>query len=72
MDYHQKKKFFWDSRQYFWDEPYLYKKYGDGLLRRYIPDEKISEVLMHFHSLECEGYASSTKTIAKVLQSRFY
>ena len=40
IDYHQKKKFLWDSRQYFCDEPYLYKKCGDGLLRRCIPDEK--------------------------------
>ena len=67
MDYHQKKKFLWDSRQYFWDEPYLYKKCGDGLLRRCIPDEEILEVLKHCHSFECGGHASSTKTAAKVL-----
>jgi hypothetical protein len=32
-----KKKIIRDSRLHLWDDPYLYKVYTDGLLRRYIP-----------------------------------
>jgi hypothetical protein len=31
-----KKKIIRDSRLHLWDDPYLYKVYTDGLLRRYI------------------------------------
>ena len=67
LDYHQKKKFFWDVKQYFWNEPILFKRCGDGLIRRCVLDDEILGVLMHCHSFECGGHASSTKTAAKVL-----
>ena len=54
------------------DEPYLYKRYGDGLIRRCVLDDEILGVLMHCHSLEYEGYESSTKIAANVLQSGFF
>ena len=72
LDYHKKKKFFWDVKQYFWDESYLYKRCGDGLIRRCVLDDEILGVLMHCHLLECGGHACSIKTAAKVLQSGFF
>ena len=50
----------------------FFKIYGDGLIRRCVPDDEILGVLMHCHSLECGGHTSSTKTTAKVLQSSFF
>ena len=32
--YQQKKKFFYDLRHYFWDDPHLYKEGVDGVIRR--------------------------------------
>ena len=34
MDYRQRKKFLHDSRFYYWEEPLLYKRCADGLIRR--------------------------------------
>ena len=67
LDYQQKKKFFWDVKHYFWDESYLYKRCGDGLIRRCVPAEEVTDILTHCHSFECGGHASSAKTAAKVL-----
>ena len=50
----------------------FYKQCGDGLIRRCLPEDEIRDVLTHCHSLECGGHFSSTKTVAKVLQSGFY
>ena len=33
MDYRQRKKFLHDSRFYYWEEPLLYKRCADGLIR---------------------------------------
>ena len=30
----QRKKFFYDLRHYFWDDPFLYKKGVDGIIIR--------------------------------------
>ena len=72
LTYQQKKKIFSDVKQYYWKEPLLYKQYGDGLIRRCLLKDEITDVLTHCHSLECGGHFSSTKIVAKILQSGFY
>ena len=37
--YQQKKKFFYDLRHYFWDDPHLYKRV-DGIIRRCVPEHE--------------------------------
>jgi hypothetical protein len=34
----QRRKFFYDLRHYFWDDPYLYKEGVDGIMRRCVPE----------------------------------
>jgi hypothetical protein len=36
----QRKKFFYELRQYFWDDPYQYKKGVDGIVRRCVPEHE--------------------------------
>ena len=72
LSYQQKKKFFSDVKHYYWEEPLLYKRCGDGLIRRCLPEDEVQDVLSHCHSLECGGHFNSTKTAAKVLQCGFY
>ena len=38
--YQQSKRFFYDLRHYFRDDPFLYKKSVDGIIRRYIPEHE--------------------------------
>jgi len=46
---HQKKKFFYDIRHYFWEEPFLYKLCKDGIYRRCLPEEEVQSVISHCH-----------------------
>ena len=43
MTYQQKKKFFHDLKQYYWDDPLLFKRGVDGIFRRCIPEEEMLE-----------------------------
>ena len=43
--YQQKKKFFFDLRHYFWDDPHLYKEGVDGITRHCIPEHEQEQIL---------------------------
>ena len=43
--YQQKKKFFYDLRHYFWDDPHLYKEGVDGLIRRCVLEHEHEQIL---------------------------
>jgi len=60
------KKFFSDAKYYVWEEPLLYKLCGDGVYRRYFPEDEIQSVLHHCHSSTYGGHFGVEKTIAKV------
>ena len=40
MTHQQKKKFFYDLRHYFWDDPHLHKEGVDGVIRRCVPEHE--------------------------------
>ncbi|KAL0361712.1 UNVERIFIED_CONTAM: Retrovirus-related Pol polyprotein from transposon opus [Sesamum radiatum] len=71
LSYQQKKKFFSDIKYYLWDEPYLYKRCGDGMVRRCVPEEEMQSILGFCHDREVGGHHGA-KTAAKVLQCGFY
>ncbi|KAI5386299.1 hypothetical protein KIW84_072729 [Lathyrus oleraceus] len=68
LDYHRKKKFFNDVRNFYWDEPPLFKRGKDGIFRRCIPEEEVKSIIEHCHSAPYGGHASTSKTYAKILQ----
>ncbi|XP_021714895.1 uncharacterized protein LOC110682862 [Chenopodium quinoa] len=68
LTYQQKRKFLHDVRQYFWDDPLLFKQGVDGLFRRCVPDDEIHEVITMCHSSPCGGHMSANKTLARILQ----
>ena len=70
--YQQKKKFIHDIKEYYWDEPFLYKQCADGIIRRCLPEEETKSVIYHCHSGPYGGHASTAKTQAKILQAGFY
>ncbi|XP_019183958.1 PREDICTED: uncharacterized protein LOC109178862 [Ipomoea nil] len=69
---YQKKKFFSEIKHYFWDEPLLFRRCADGIVRRYVPEEEMVQILYHCHSSPYGGHHGGNKTAAKVLQSGFY
>ncbi|KAI3465800.1 hypothetical protein Pfo_022463 [Paulownia fortunei] len=72
LTYHQKKKFLHDVKSYLWDDPLLFKRCSDSVIRRCIPMEETNEILKHCHSSPCGGHFGPTRTASKVLQSSFY
>ena len=67
-----KRKFLNEVKNFLWDDPYLFKYFPDQIFLRCIPNNEVSSVIKFCHSKACGGYFSSKKTIAKILQSRFY
>nr|GMD39235.1 uncharacterized protein LOC109116428 [Ipomoea batatas] len=44
FNYNKRKRFLHDVRDYFWDEPLLFKRYVDGIVRRCFPEEEFKAV----------------------------
>ena len=72
FSYQQKKKFFFEVKHYFWEELILYRHCADQVIRRCVPEEEITNILKHCHTLEYGGHFGTQRTAAKVLQSGFY
>ena len=45
MTYHQRKKFLHDVKYYFWEEPYLFKKCADQMIRRCVAEDEVHKIL---------------------------
>ncbi|XP_050876307.1 uncharacterized protein LOC127080012 [Lathyrus oleraceus] len=71
FDSNKKKKFVHDCRFYLWNDPFLYKRGVDGLVRRCVPEEEQTDVLRACHDSDYGGHFSGDRTAAKVLQSDF-
>ena len=55
-----------------WEDPFLYKIYGNGLIRRCVPEGEILKILSHCHDSAYGGHFEATKIATKVLESEFY
>lgn len=55
--YQQNRKFFYDLRHYFWDNPHLYKKEVDGIIRRCGPEHEQKQILRKCHSSSYGGHS---------------
>jgi hypothetical protein len=67
-----KRKFLNKVKNFYWDDPYLFKYCLDQIFRRCIPDNEVSSVIKFCHSEVCGGHFSLGKTAAKILQSGFF
>ncbi|PIN02819.1 DNA-directed DNA polymerase [Handroanthus impetiginosus] len=68
----QKKKFLFDTRRYFWDEPFLFKQCSDNILRHCVPEVEMNNILEQCHASPYGGHFQGDKTAAKIVQSGFY
>ncbi|GJR88293.1 reverse transcriptase domain-containing protein [Tanacetum coccineum] len=72
MTYQQKNKFFSDLKNYFWEEPYLFKVCSDGMIRRCLSGPKTQTILDQCHHGPIGGHYGPNVTAKKVLDSVFY
>jgi hypothetical protein len=67
-----KRKFLVEVRNFYWDDPNLFKYCPDQIIRRCVPNDEVISVLKFCHSEACGGHFSIKKTAAKILQYGFY
>jgi hypothetical protein len=61
-----------ESRHHLWDDPYLYRVYSDGLLRRCVPAAEGWQIIEKCHSAPYGGHCGVFCTQAKIWQCGFY
>ena len=69
---HQKDKFFYELKYYFWEEPLRFHLGYEQIIRRCIPEEEQGDILAMCHSLTCGVHFAACKVAEKILQSGFY
>jgi hypothetical protein len=72
MSNQERKRLISISRQYHWDEPYLFKFCPNQIIQRCVPEEEHTSILQHCHQLACGGHFRAKKTALKVLQAGFF
>ena len=72
LSFHQRKKFLYDVKKFFWDKPYLYRSSADGLIQRCVPECEMLSVLEACHSSPVGGHRSGIRTTHKILQCGYY
>ncbi|MCI29944.1 hypothetical protein A2U01_0051153, partial [Trifolium medium] len=68
----QKKKLFRDAKQYWWDDPYLYKEGSDGVIQRCLSGAEARDIMWHCHSSDYGGHHSGNRTAVKILYCGFW
>ncbi|GJV47574.1 putative nucleotidyltransferase, ribonuclease H [Tanacetum coccineum] len=72
MTYQQKNKFFSGLKNYFWEDPYLFKVCSDSMIRRYVSVLETRTILDQCHQGPTGGHYGPNTTTKKVLDSGFY
>ena len=72
FSYQQRKKLRTDSRYYIWDDPLLFKRGVDLIVRRCVPEGEQSKILQECHASPYGGHFAGDKIAHKILQSGFY
>lgn len=72
LTYQEKKKFFHDVNQFYWEEPILFKRGTDGIFHCCVLEEEVDNSITRCHSSTYGGHTSTSKTYAKILQADLY
>ena len=72
FNYQQKRKLRTDSRYYIWDDPLLFKRGADMIIRRCVPESEQCKIVNECHASTYGGHFSGEGTDHKILQSGFY
>ena len=72
FSYQQKRKLKTDNRYYIWDDPLLFKRGADMIIRRCVPESEQSRIMNECHASPYGGHFSGERTAHKILKSEFY
>ena len=72
FSHQQKRKLRTDSRFYIWDEPLLFKRGADMIIRRCVPEIEQGEIFNKCHASPYGGHFARYRTTHKIFQSGFY
>ena len=72
FSYQQRKKLRTYSKFYIWDDPLLFKRGVDMIIRRCVPESEQGRILYECHASPYGGHFAGDKTAHKILQSGFY
>ncbi|GJX42628.1 reverse transcriptase domain-containing protein [Tanacetum coccineum] len=68
----KRRRFFSQVKNYFWDEPYVFRLCPDNVMRRCVAENEILEIVAHCHSRPTRGHHSASITGRKVYESGFF
>nr|GEZ72040.1 DNA-directed DNA polymerase [Tanacetum cinerariifolium] len=68
----QKKKFFKDVKNYFWDDPYLFRIYADQIIRRCVHSQEAIDILKACHEGPTGGHHGANLIAKKVFDVGFF
>ena len=68
----KKKKLRYEARFYIWDDPLLFRRGADQIVRRCVPKIEQAEILGKCHSAQYGGHFAGQRTAKKILQPGFY
>ncbi|XP_074283261.1 uncharacterized protein LOC141607815 [Silene latifolia] len=72
MEPRERRKLRHDAKRYFWNDPHLFRKCGDGMFRIWVSREEGLEIFDRVHNSAYGGHLATSITIAKILQGGFY
>ena len=72
FSYQQKRKLRTDRRYYIWDDPLLFKRGADMIIRRCLLESEQGKILNECHASPYGGHFSGERTTHEILQSGFY
>ena len=72
FSYQQKRKLRTDSRYYIWDDPLLFKRGADRIIRRCVLESEQCKIVNECHASPYGGHFSGERTSHKILQTEFY
>ena len=69
FNYPQRRKLRTDYRLYIWDDPLLYRRGANMIIRRCVPETEQGGIMEKGHTSPYGGHFAGDKTTQKILQS---
>ena len=72
FSYQQKRKLRTDTKVYIWDDPLLFRRGADYIIRRCVSEDEQGGIIDKCHASPYEEHFAGDRTAQKILHSGFY